>query len=234
MGISTGKKASGYRPEHVRDKLLHVLGAFLDDGIDHTIKGNRFGGVRSPRIGQYFFYYNTLRTEWFPPEEAAADTINRINAWQANGKDHSASRYLNNIFTALFADIGVSHPTARAIWFHEAADSDGTLGLHWVNLSTMQWDNNQYFWNRTDENGDPTDADAFSFNLTGVTDGTFGGLQTWVEQTLHKQWEPNGAFQDPQFDEDSHPANGISDRTIAGVTGNDVLASPGEVSGSTI
>lgn len=215
------------------------FGVFLADGTDRVIKGNRFGGLQSPRIGQYFFYYNTLRTEWFPPEAGAADTIQRINAWQAGSKDHSASRYFNNIFTAIFEKIGVSRRDARVIWFHEGADTDGTLGLHLVNLSQMQWDCNQYFWNKTNSNGEPTDVDAFFISGNMLMDSTgaentFAALQMWVKQTMKKGWEPHGAFQDPQFDTDSHPTNAILAMTIPGVTGNAVLELPGDRSGATI
>ncbi|MCB0189784.1 MAG: hypothetical protein KDE31_36180, partial [Caldilineaceae bacterium] len=209
------------------------FGVFLDDETNRVIKGNRFGGVQSPRIGQYFFYYNTLRTEWFPPNGAGAETIQRINAWQASGKDHSASRYINNILTSRFEEIGVSHANARAIWFHEGADTESNPDLHLVNLTHMRWDFNQYFWNRTDPNGAPSDKDAFCIGLSGLN-FTFAEMQTWVKENAQQDWEEHGAFRDPQFDAQSRPTNAIAAKAVAGVTGNAVLEEPGSVSGATI
>lgn len=202
-----------------------------DDAATQTaraIKGNRFGGAPTSPIGQYFFYYNTLRVEWYPDEEGAADQIEHINAWESQRGNHSASRYYNNIFTSTFRDVKNSETLGNHIWH-----MTGELDVIEENLNNMHWDCNQYHWDKGDQ--------LFSFNVASNSNADFDFNEmrefTTVSPNvlgleISRVFEPSGAYLNPEFDSVSHPTNTIPAKFIPGVTGNTVLRNPGTASGA--
>ncbi|MEW8000632.1 MAG: hypothetical protein AB2795_18960 [Candidatus Thiodiazotropha endolucinida] len=235
QGINTGYFGTAYRADG-------IIGPQTNGGIE----GNRIGGSGGHTAGPYYYYYNTLRLECEPDDYILGD-IERIHVWQSgggdpnditiNGHDNSGSRCFNNIYTSIFIDISAFN-NIRSIWVNNGGEIFNEL-----NLTNMQWDNNQYYWDKQDYNeggvvdctSDVDDVHRPFWISAPDTRKSFRCMKEWVqnEKGYNSSWESSGAYLFPHFNENGIPMNTISAKVIPGVTGNDVLGTPGIHSGST-